>query len=221
MHPKLVRDMPYIDIKIINGRKYKYMRTSVRDGNDVRHVNVSYLGPEKPIYNVKNRRKSNSRIYAKKLTARTRKALDKLTESSDGFKRDRSRIILRSANRNTPKQIADSIGFDVRKVRYAIKAFNKRGIKALERGRARGAEQKFTKEQRAEMLMIASTEPTKLGLHFTTWSLPKLERYFVDNKIVEDISLESIRRLLIFEGMKLKKSKRFQYSNDPQFAKKN
>ncbi len=71
------------------------------------------------------------------------------------------------------------------------------------------------------MLMIASTDPKLLGLHFTTWSLHKLQKYFIEKEIVDSISIETIRRLMKSEGMKIKKSKRFQYSNDPDFAKKN
>ena len=71
------------------------------------------------------------------------------------------------------------------------------------------------------MLMIASTEPQKLDLHFTSWSLPKLRRHFMEHKIVDSISIESIRQLLKSQGVKLIKSKRRQYSNDPDFDKKN
>ena len=94
-------------------------------------------------------------------------------------------------------------------------------MNAFEKGKAPGAKPKFTQEQRAEMLGVVSTKPELLGLHFTTWSLPKLQKYFIEKNIVDYISIESIRQLLKVEGMKIKKSKRFQYSNDPEFAKKN
>ena len=71
------------------------------------------------------------------------------------------------------------------------------------------------------MLKAASTEPIKLGLHFTTWSLSKLRDYYLNESIVKSISIESIRRLMKSEGMRIKKSKRFQYSNDKEFDKKN
>ncbi|MBI4919271.1 hypothetical protein HY837_05025 [archaeon] len=40
--------MAYIEIKIINGRQYKYLRKSVRKGNKVVHKTVKYLGPVHP-----------------------------------------------------------------------------------------------------------------------------------------------------------------------------
>jgi hypothetical protein len=53
------------------------------------------------------------------------------------------------------------------------------------------------------MLKIASTEPIRLGLHFTTWSLSKLRDYYLKEAIVESISVESIRGILKAEGMLL------------------
>lgn len=106
-------------------------------------------------------------------------------------------------------------------VRRVIKQFNENGLEVFERKKAKGAEPKFTNEQRAKILKIASTEPIRLGLHFTTWSLSKLRDYYLKEAIVEFISIESIRWILKAEGMKIKKSKRFQYSNDEESDKKN
>jgi len=71
------------------------------------------------------------------------------------------------------------------------------------------------------MLRVMSTDPVKLGLHFTTWSLRKLQKYLINEKIVDKISHEAIRYILKSEGVRIKKSKRFQYSNDSEFDKKN
>jgi len=213
--------MTYIEIKIINGRKYKYLRKSIREGDKVRHITIKCLGPVDPIYKTGRSRKTNASIYVGLLGSMELKILKKATKSNIAFTRDRAKILLLSSKGFFAGQIADKIGCDARKVRKAIKAFNKEGLNALKRGKAKGTKPKFTKEQRAEMLGIASTEPKVLGLHFTTWSLPKLKRYFIEHKIVDSISIESIRQLLKSEGIKLKKSKRRQYSNDPDFAKKN
>jgi len=213
--------MTYVEIKTINGRKYKYLRKSVREGNKVRHVTIKCLGPIDPIYKTGRSRKTNASIYIRSLGTIELKILKKATKSNIAFTRDRAKILLLSSKGFFAGQIADKIGCDARKVRKAIKTFNMKGLNALQRGNAKGAKPKFTREQRAEMLMIASTEPQKLDLHFTSWSLPKLKRHFIENEIVDSISIESIRQLLKSEGIKLLKSKRRQYSNDPDFAKKN
>ena len=147
--------------------------------------------------------------------------LKKATRSNNAFVRDRAKILLLSSQRYIPWEIADKTGCEARKVRNAIKIFNQHGLKTLNRGKAPGAESKFSKEQKAQILMIAATEPEKLKLHFTTWSLQKLQQYLIQQGIVNSISIETIRCLLKQAGMKLRKSKRFQYSNDPLFAKKN
>lgn len=208
-------------IKIINGQKYRYLVKNIRIGNSVKQKVVKYLGPVDPIYKKEKSRKSNAWLFTRKVNELEMKKLRKAIVSSLAFTRDRARIILLSLEGKQCSKISESINCEERKVRKAIKAFNMKGLDALYRGKAKGAKPKFSREQRAEMLMIASTEPQKLDLYFTAWSLPKLRKYFIENEIVDSISIESIRQLLKSEGIKLKKSKRRQYSNDPDFAKKN
>jgi hypothetical protein len=58
--------MPYIDIKTINGRRYKYLRESVRLKNGrVIHRNVKYLGPAEPVYGRKNGKPDTIRAEGK------------------------------------------------------------------------------------------------------------------------------------------------------------
>jgi hypothetical protein len=224
VHPKLRGIMAFIEIKTIKGKKYKYLRKSVRKGDKVVHVNVEYLGPVEPVYQTgksEKSRKSNASIFVRELTHDEHETLKKLSKSSDSFKRDRAKILLLSSEKEPSKQISEKTNCDVRKVRNAIASFNEKGLDALERGKAKGASIKFTDEEKAKMLKAASTEPIKLGLHFTTWSLSKLRDYYLNESIVKSISIESIRRLMKSEGMRIKKSKRFQYSNDKEFDKKN
>lgn len=222
MLPKFECDsMVYIEIKTIHGKKYKYLRKSIRDGDKVRHITIKCLGPVDPIYKTGRTRKTNASIYVGSLQPGEIKDLKKATRSSDAFTRDRAKIFLLSSKGYTVKEIAGRIGCEVRKVRKAVKAFNKIGLKALERGKAKGAKPRFTKEQRAEILQVVSTDPRTLGLPYTTWSLRKLKKYIINQNIVDYISIYTIREILRSERMKIKKSKRFQYSNDPDFAKKN
>lgn len=209
--------------KFIHGRKYRYLVRNERRGDTVIQKVVKYLGPVDPVYakEVNKNRRSNAWLFVRPVTEPEKKMLNTALASPSAFVRDRARVILSSLDGGQCKEISGRMGCDVRKVRNAVKAFNKKGLISLEKGKAKGAKPKFTNEQRDRMLMIASTEPSKLDMHFTSWSLPKLKRYFIENEIVNSISIESIRQLLKSEGIKLKKSKRRQYSNDPDFAKKN
>lgn len=222
MLPKLECEiMTYTEIKTIHGRKYKYIRKSIREGNKVRHITIKCLGPVDPIYKTGKSRKTNASIYIRPLKQDEIKMLKKATKSSDAFKRDRTKILILSSKGYFAGQIAKRIGCKVRKVRKTIKSFNKIGLKSLKRGKAKGVKPRFTKEQRAKILQIVSTDPTTSGLPYTTWSLRKLKKYLIDQNIVDYISINTIREILKSEKMKNKKSKRFQYSNDPEFAKKN
>ena len=213
--------MTYTEIKTINGRKYKYLRKSIREGNKVRHITLKCLGPVDPIYKTGRTRKTNASIYVRSLKKDEIKILKKATRSNDAFTRDRSRILLFSSKRHTAKEISKRMNCEIRKVRKTIHAFNNTGLKALKKGKAKGAKPRFAKEQRAEILQVVSTDPKTLGLPYTTWSLRKLKKYLISQNIVDYISIYTVREILKSEKMKIKKSKRFQYSNDPDFAKKN
>ena len=41
--------MAYIEIKTINGKQYKYLRKTVRDGQKMEHITLKYLGPVNPV----------------------------------------------------------------------------------------------------------------------------------------------------------------------------
>jgi hypothetical protein len=43
----------------------------------------------------------------------------------------------------------------------------------------------------------------------------------MEQEVVDSISIETLRQMIIKRGAKLKKSKRWQYSPDKEFAKKN
>jgi|GEM_PF-2599187 len=211
--------MAYERTKTIYGRQYRYLVRGRRIAGKVRQEVVKYLGPVDAVYKRRRQRRSNAWTYVRELSDEEIGILAKAARSNDSFKRDRARIILMSAQRIPPSRIAEKVCCEIRKVWKAVKAFDAKGTAALERGKAKGAKPKFSAAQRAEILRIASTEPKLLGLHFTTWSLPKLERYLRGRGM--SVSMETIRRILRSSGMRLRKSKRFQYSNDPNFVKKN
>lgn len=126
--------MTYIEIKTVYGRQYKYVRSAVRVGKRVQHINLKYLGPFKPVYKIKQKRKLNASIYVRQLSESEIKELTIATKSTDAFKRDRARILLFSSQRCIPRETAEKVGCGARKVGKAIKAFNNIGLKALERG---------------------------------------------------------------------------------------
>ena len=54
---------------------------------------------------------------------------------------------------------------------------------------------------RATLVQLATTPPRELGFKLTTWTLRKLREYLIEHKIVEEISHETIRRILKDENI--------------------
>jgi transposase len=214
--------MTYTRIKSINGRSYKFLVAGKRVEGKVQQKVVKYLGPINPIYKIgKKRAKTNASVYARNLTEQEKTELDKSTKSGSSFTRDRAKIILLSSQNLFAKQISNKIGCEARKVRKAIKEFNNKGLKALQRGKAKGAVPKFDVLKKKIMLMHFSKTPMSFGYHFTTWTLPRFTKHLIDNEVVDSISIEKVRQILDEAGARLKRSKRWQYSPDIDFDKKN
>jgi hypothetical protein len=214
--------MAYTRIKTISGRSYKYLVAGKRVEGNVQQKVVKYLGPVNPVYKIgKKREKTNASVYVRTLTEHEKTELKKEIKSNNAFTRDRAKIILLSSQRLFAKQIADKVSCEERKVRSAVKDFNNKGLQALQRGKAKGAVPKFIELTKKIILMHFSKKPTDFGLHFTTWTLPRFRNHLINYKVVEAISIETLRQILIKAEAKLERSKRWQYSPDKEFHKKN
>jgi transposase len=213
--------MAYFEIKRIKGREYKYLRQSVRlaDGRVV-HKNAKYMGPVEPCYKISKERKDNSWIFVRKISKKVKNQLEKDSNSQDVFTRERARIIICSSEHLTCLQIAEKIGCDVRKVRRAIKEFNEKGLICLVRKKAKGAKVRFDKEIQDKILAQFSLAPLEFGHCYTVWTLPRFRKHLMEQGVVDSISIETLRQMIMERGAKLKKSKRWQYSPDKEFLKK-
>src|SRR3990167_5173814 len=152
--------MAYIEIKTLNGKQYKYLRKTVRNGKKMEHITLKYLGPVNPIYKIGNRReKTNASVYSRDLTEQEKTELNKSVKSGSAFTRDRAKIILLSSEKLFAKQIAEKLSCEERKVRKAIKDFNSKNLFALQRGKAKGAVPKFDVIKKKIILMHFSKTP--------------------------------------------------------------
>jgi len=214
--------MAYIEIKTLNGKQYKYLRKTVRDGKKMDHITLKYLGPVNPIYKIGSKRdKTNASVYVRDLIKQEKNELNKAAKSSNAFTKDMAKIILLSSEKLFAKQIAEKLSCEERKVRKSIKDFNSKGLPALQRGKAKGAVPKFDDIKKKIILMHFSKTPMSFGYHFTTWTLPRFAKHLIEYKVVESISIETLRQILMKSGARLERSKRWQYSPDKDFHKKN
>ena len=206
----------------IKGRKYKYRVQNYRAGDKVRHKKT-YIGPIEPV-NKAQRKKGQGRkpeIFVRELTKEEKDTIEKSTKSSMAFVRDRAKILILSSKGTSVKDIAKMSSSEIRKIRVAIKSFNNKGISALQRGKAKGAVPKFDDIKKKIILMHFSKTPMSFGYHFTTWTLPRFAKHLIEYNVVESISIETLRQILMKSGAKLERSKRWQYSPDKDFHKKN
>jgi transposase len=133
-----------------------------------------------------------------------------------------ARIILLSAGGLRNGLIAERVGVTSDWVRKLIHRFNARGISAIEWYpwmHAGSNPKKFFADVVEEIAQVALSPPRQfIGL--TRWSLEKLREYLVRQQIVCHISLEWLRILLRRCGIRLRRTKTWKESTDPDFRPK-
>jgi len=212
----------HIEIYKIKGREYKYEVSNYRVGDKVKH-RKKYLGPVQPV-NKTQRKKSTGRkpsVFVRKLTGEEKQELEKIARSNNAFSKERAEIILYSSEKIKVSGICKKTQREKRSVLFAINEFNSKGLFSLTRGKTTGRKSKFTEEQKAKIIQAINTDPRNLDKNFTSWSLPKLKKHVIENKIVENLSIETLRQILKEGNKKYKKSRKWLFSNDPDFSKKN
>jgi transposase len=131
----------------------------------------------------------------------------------------RARTILLSSGGVGNREIARRVGYTPQWVRVIIHRFNGGGTSAITwypyfhgpRGPS-----KFTADLVEQMAEIALSPPQKL-IGMTQWSLAKLREYLIEQKIIGDISLEWLRKLLRGCGVRWRRTKTWKESTDPEF----
>jgi transposase len=141
-------------------------------------------------------------LYVKPLTAEEQKRLENLRHSqADAEVAKRASIVLMSAGRARVHEISAAVGLHPINVRKWIHRFNRMGIEGLYPKRSPGRPRLFDEAQRQAIVRLASTDPEKLGLGFSRWSLQRLRAQLIEQGITPDISAETIRQELIRAGM--------------------
>ena len=132
----------------------------------------------------------------------------------------RAQVILASAQGSKVPDIAHRFYFCDLHVRTIIKAFNRDGFDALVPKYGGGRPKKFNEEQRSLIVETALCPPDLLGQPFTHWSLPKLRDFVIEEKIVDSISVETLRQMLKAAKVKIRRTKTWKECNDPKLRSK-
>lgn len=136
----------------------------------------------------------------------------------DGESGYRAKIILLRDEGYTVPEIRIKTNHHDNNIRKWIHRFNDHGIDGITSRKRRPAPKKITDNIEKEIVAISLTNPRKLGLKFSTWSLRVLAGYLMESKIVSGISHAEVRNVLLKHGMGWRHSKTvLNNSKDPQY----
>jgi len=136
-------------------------------------------------------------LYTRKLKVQERKTIEShLGTPEEDLPAHRLQIIMLSAEGKRVPEISEEVNLHPINVRKWIHRFNRYGLDGLRSGKSPGRPPVFNDEQRNQILEIANTNPRLLGLHYSRWSLQRLRRHLIEQRIVKHISVETIRQIL-------------------------
>ncbi|MBW7881237.1 MAG: helix-turn-helix domain containing protein [Caldilineaceae bacterium] len=136
-------------------------------------------------------------LYTRKLKQHERRTIEAhLNAPEEDLPAHRLQIIMLSSAGKRVPEISEEVHLHPINVRKWIHRFNEYGLDGLRSGKSPGRPPVFTDEQRAKIVEIAATNPRNLGLHYSRWSLQRLRRYLIEHRIVDRISVETIRQII-------------------------
>ncbi len=140
-------------------------------------------------------------LYSRALKADEKAKLEDLLKDSDEELARRVQIVLLSSQRTGVHEISAMVGLHPINVRKWIHRFNRFGLNGLFPRRSPGRPRLFSREQRAAIVRLATTEPRVLGLDFDAWSLQRLRSQLIERGVMSDVSAETIRQELLRSGL--------------------
>ena len=142
-------------------------------------------------------------LHVRELTEEEKEKLTYLLDHPEEspFPMERLMIVYLSSHGAKVQQIAETVGMHPINVRKWIHRFNARGFEGLVTRKSPGRPRVFSDEQRRRIVEIAQTPPDKLGLERPRWSLQQLRRYLIEQGVVRQISVETIRQILQEHGI--------------------
>jgi len=133
-----------------------------------------------------------------------------------------ARIVLLSRGGCRNRAIAERVDCSSQWVRTIIHRFNADGIDGIAWYpffQRRDTPRRYVAEVREQITEIALSSPKSL-IGMNQWSLPKLRTYLIEQKIVPKISVEWLRELLHRFKIRLRRTKTWKESTDPEFWEK-
>jgi transposase len=162
-------------------------------------------------------------LFVRPLTALERQRLQAGLRSGDAFPLRRCQILLASAQRQTPQQIARNLGCAPSSVRHVIHAFHQEGLDCLREKSSRPTTVKpvLGAEHAEPLKALLHQSPRTLGKPTSLWSLPLVATVcFERGWTPRPLSGEAIRQALKRFGICWQRAKHWITSPDPAYARK-
>jgi transposase len=146
-------------------------------------------------------------IFARRLLHQEREKLEaRLHYPVETLAKRAAIVWLSSEERYRAPEIAELVGMHANSIRYWIHRFNKEGMTTLRPCESLHWGSRVDSNVRATLIQLATTPPREMGLKFTTWTLRNLKEYLIEQEVIEEISHETIRRILKEENINWKAS---------------
>jgi transposase len=132
----------------------------------------------------------------------------------------RCRLIWHLAAGYNMSESAELSGLHYTNAHIWVKRFQQEGLSRLLGMPRPGRPRVYEEDEETVVIQAATSRPTDLGLNFTTWSLIKLENYLRADQGFEELSRETIRRILHRHGLRFLTGQTWCESDDPDFEVK-
>jgi len=135
-----------------------------------------------------------------------KKLYEILKKGEEYIKKRVHAIILSGIHKYKVSEISKIVNLHPNHLRKWIKRYNKEGIDIILNSPRTGKKKEITEDIKNKIIEIAKIPPRKLGLLFSNWTLHKLKKYLEENKIIEKISHETIRKILKETNIEIKEA---------------
>ncbi len=162
-------------------------------------------------------------LFVRAMSEYERGQLQAGLRSKDAFVLRRCQILLASARGERAQGIAELVGCDDETVRLVIRAFNERGLEALQQRshRPHHVETSFTPEAAERLREVLHISPREFGKDTSVWTLDlAADVSFEQGLTATRVSKETVRSTLKRMGVKWKRAKHWITSPDPEYVRK-
>ena len=162
-------------------------------------------------------------IHVRPFTASERTALQAGLRSPDAFTMRRCQALLANERGDNARQIAAHLGCSDQTVRNAIRAFNAKGLEALQPGSSvpHDVGRSFDGAGEKRLRDLLHRSPREFGKPTSVWTLDlAAEVSFAEGITPEEVSGETVRATLERLGVRWRRAKQWITSPDPEYVAK-